>query len=185
MKKQYIIGGLAVIGSVALVAYLLKPKAPRRNSEGFYNAVGKGISNRVPIASETTNILNLKAEIKMSINKLISYCSGKNPNPTIIFDNLNLIRLKIEEFYLKILFLELDESENIWNFNYLLLGINLQFPTGQWYLQQLPNYGQGLYGQLKLLNDVKRGASPFVKTSVLQFLNNLKLKFDQLSSGVN
>ena len=37
MKKEYIIGGLAILGAIALVAYLRKPK---RNSEGFYNAGG-------------------------------------------------------------------------------------------------------------------------------------------------
>jgi len=43
--KKIIVGGLAVIGGIALVAYLLKPKAPRRNSEGFFNAIGKGNSS--------------------------------------------------------------------------------------------------------------------------------------------
>ena len=41
MKKEYIIGGLALVGGIALVAYLLKPKAPRRNSEGFFGANGR------------------------------------------------------------------------------------------------------------------------------------------------
>ena len=40
MKKEYIIGGLALVGGIALVAYLLKPTAPRRNSEGFFGADG-------------------------------------------------------------------------------------------------------------------------------------------------
>jgi len=44
MKKEYIIGGLALVGGIALVAFLLKPKAPRRNSEGFFGANGKTIS---------------------------------------------------------------------------------------------------------------------------------------------
>ena len=39
MKKEYIIGGLAIVGAIALFAYL-KPKAPRRNSEGFFGATG-------------------------------------------------------------------------------------------------------------------------------------------------
>ena len=38
--KKLLVGGLAVIGGIALVAYLLKPKAPRRNSEGFFNVGG-------------------------------------------------------------------------------------------------------------------------------------------------
>jgi hypothetical protein len=38
MKKEYIIGGLALLGAIGVVAYLLKPKAPRRNSEGFFGA---------------------------------------------------------------------------------------------------------------------------------------------------
>ena len=39
MKKEYIVGGLAIVGVIALFAYL-KPKK-KTNSEGFYNAVGK------------------------------------------------------------------------------------------------------------------------------------------------
>ena len=41
--KKLLVGGLAVIGGIALVAYLLKPKAPRKNSEGFFGA--NGIAN--------------------------------------------------------------------------------------------------------------------------------------------
>jgi hypothetical protein len=44
MKKEYIIGGLAIVGAVALFAYL-KPKATRRNSEGFFNLGGKDACN--------------------------------------------------------------------------------------------------------------------------------------------
>jgi hypothetical protein len=40
MKKQYVIGGLAVLGVIAVIAYLKKPKA---NSEGFYSANGRTI----------------------------------------------------------------------------------------------------------------------------------------------
>jgi hypothetical protein len=45
--KKIIVGSLAVIGGIALVAYLLKPKAPRRNSEGFFNM--SGFSPKPPI----------------------------------------------------------------------------------------------------------------------------------------
>jgi hypothetical protein len=41
MKKEYIIGGLALLGAIGVIAYLSKPK---RNSEGFYNATGRGIT---------------------------------------------------------------------------------------------------------------------------------------------
>lgn len=37
MKKEYLVGGLAVLGAIALVTYLRKPK---RNSEGFFGASG-------------------------------------------------------------------------------------------------------------------------------------------------
>ena len=40
MKKEYIIGGLAIVGAIALFAYL-KPTAPRRNSDGFFGASGE------------------------------------------------------------------------------------------------------------------------------------------------
>jgi hypothetical protein len=38
MKKGYLVGGLAIVGAIALFAYL-RPK-PRRNSEGFFGASG-------------------------------------------------------------------------------------------------------------------------------------------------
>lgn len=38
MKKGYLVGGLAIVGAIALFAYL-RPK-PRRNSEGFFSASG-------------------------------------------------------------------------------------------------------------------------------------------------
>jgi hypothetical protein len=38
MKKEYIIGGLALLGAIGVIAYLNKPK---RNSEGFFNASGR------------------------------------------------------------------------------------------------------------------------------------------------
>ena len=47
MEKKYIIGGLAIVGAIALFAYL-KPKTAKRNSEGFFGANGrrtKGISS--------------------------------------------------------------------------------------------------------------------------------------------
>jgi len=39
MEKKYIIGGLAIVGAIALFAYL-KPKTVSRNSEGFFNMSG-------------------------------------------------------------------------------------------------------------------------------------------------
>ena len=41
MDKKLIVGGLAVVGALALVAYLLKPKSPKQNSEGFFGANGR------------------------------------------------------------------------------------------------------------------------------------------------
>ena len=38
MKKGYLVGGLAIVGAIALLMYL-KPK-PKRNSDGFFNAGG-------------------------------------------------------------------------------------------------------------------------------------------------
>jgi hypothetical protein len=37
MKKGYVIGGLAVLGAIALISWYKKPK---RNSEGFFGADG-------------------------------------------------------------------------------------------------------------------------------------------------
>ena len=38
MKTEYVFAGLALLGVIAIVAYVQKPK---RNSEGFFNAMGK------------------------------------------------------------------------------------------------------------------------------------------------
>jgi hypothetical protein len=38
MKTEYVFGGLALLGVIAIVAYVQKPK---RNSEGFFNAMGE------------------------------------------------------------------------------------------------------------------------------------------------
>jgi len=44
MKKGYLVGGLAVLGAIALIAWYKKPK---RNSEGFFGATGgTGLSPR-------------------------------------------------------------------------------------------------------------------------------------------
>ena len=39
MKNQYIVGGLVVLGAIALLAFY---KAPKKNKEGFYGASGCG-----------------------------------------------------------------------------------------------------------------------------------------------
>jgi hypothetical protein len=39
MKKEYIIGGLALVGVIALIAFYTKPK---KNKDGFYGASGCG-----------------------------------------------------------------------------------------------------------------------------------------------
>ena len=38
MKTEYVFGGLALLGVIAIVAYVQKPK---RNSDGFFSASGK------------------------------------------------------------------------------------------------------------------------------------------------
>jgi len=38
MNKGYLVGGLAIVGAIALFAYL-RPK-PRKNSDGFFSASG-------------------------------------------------------------------------------------------------------------------------------------------------
>jgi hypothetical protein len=43
MKTEYIFGGLALLGVIAIVAYVQKPK---RNSDGFFNAKGLDSSSK-------------------------------------------------------------------------------------------------------------------------------------------
>jgi hypothetical protein len=37
MKKEYLIGGVVIVGLIALLAWY---KSPKKNSEGFYSASG-------------------------------------------------------------------------------------------------------------------------------------------------
>jgi len=43
-NKKLLMGGLAIVGAIALVMYL-KPK-PRRNSEGFFGASGGSLTGK-------------------------------------------------------------------------------------------------------------------------------------------
>lgn len=78
--KKLLVGGLAVIGGVALVAYLLKPKAPRRNSEGFFNLSGSAPAppqQILPISTGDCNLPNTFVRIvKTSKDGVVkSYCA--------------------------------------------------------------------------------------------------------------
>lgn len=46
MNKGYLVGGLAIVGAIALFAYLT-PKKARKNSEGFFNAEGARLCSRI------------------------------------------------------------------------------------------------------------------------------------------
>jgi hypothetical protein len=48
MQKGYVIGGLAVLGAIALISFYKKPK---RNSEGFFGASGR-MSSTKRVASQ-------------------------------------------------------------------------------------------------------------------------------------
>ena len=73
MKKEYIIGGLAILGGLSLLAYF-KSK-PRRNSEGFFEAVGSGAEDTKPI----------RAFWGINNGVCTLYVSGMNPDGTKAF----------------------------------------------------------------------------------------------------
>ena len=50
MKKGYVIGGLAVLGAIALISLYKKPK---KNSEGFFGANGRASTTANGTASTT------------------------------------------------------------------------------------------------------------------------------------
>jgi hypothetical protein len=56
--KKILVGGLAVIGGIALIAYLLKPKN-KANSEGFFNAGGRILPIKEPILPKNQEVCNL------------------------------------------------------------------------------------------------------------------------------
>jgi hypothetical protein len=73
MKKEYIIGGLAIVGGLSLLAYLTSKS--RRNSEGFLEAVGSGAGDTKPI----------RAFWGMNNGVCTLYVSGMNPDGTKAF----------------------------------------------------------------------------------------------------
>jgi hypothetical protein len=73
--KKLLVGSLAVIGGIAAVAYLLKPKAPKRNSEGFFNAIGTKVVEKTPISSSAScNLPDTFVRRVYTNNGLKSYC---------------------------------------------------------------------------------------------------------------
>jgi hypothetical protein len=53
-NKKLLVGGLAVVGAIALLMYL-KPK-PKKNSEGFFGADGKkGLTSRARVRCRRPN----------------------------------------------------------------------------------------------------------------------------------
>ena len=52
MKKGYLVGGLAIVGGIALLALLGKKRG--QNSEGFYNARGTGFATQPSLNSTST-----------------------------------------------------------------------------------------------------------------------------------
>ncbi len=52
MEKKYIIGGLAIVGALALFAYL-KPTSAKRNSGGFFGADGLKMQSSSTISEES------------------------------------------------------------------------------------------------------------------------------------
>lgn len=79
--KKILVGGLAVIGGIALVSYLLKSKAPRRNSEGFFNIGGFSpappMQQILPISTGNCNLPdNFTRIVKTTKDGIIkSYCA--------------------------------------------------------------------------------------------------------------
>ena len=98
MKKEYIIGGLAIVGGLALVAYLLKPKSPKLNSDGFFNAVGSGATDTKPNY----------AFFAISNGVCTLYVHGVNPDGSKAYyksasnssDTYHLTSIKGNEYYL-------------------------------------------------------------------------------------
>ena len=174
IKKEYVIGGLAVLGTIGIITYLNKPK---KNSEGFFNASGKILlaSKKLPIPTKTNEFLVLKDKINSEIAQNQQELKRKNLDINKLFNMLNSIRESIENFYLGVLFYEADDSGTYESFNYLLLGIKGQtMPPSKGFT----DWNGGLYGSLKLINDAKRGY-PFDKNRHLVFLKNLQFLFNE------
>ena len=72
MKKEYIIGGLALLGVIGVISYLSKPK---RNSEGFFGATGGRYSTLRP---KTGNCAVCKTENETYYRPNNRICSGRD-----------------------------------------------------------------------------------------------------------
>jgi hypothetical protein len=83
MEKKYIIGGLAVVGAIALFMYL-KPKN-KANSEGFYGANGRlttkgGATSKVYLQCKRPNgsyyLTNAQGHCDYSSDKEVGYVNN-------------------------------------------------------------------------------------------------------------
>jgi len=130
IKKEYIIGGLAILGGIGVIAYLNKPK---KNSEGFFNASGKFFTekrnkNNINYGHVSSNqILALKNKVNSLFAESIKYLNSPDAKANVLLNNIKQIRLLSQEFYLKMLVVNgytdyLDEPQ-ISNFYWFLTGV--------------------------------------------------------------
>ena len=88
MKKEYIIGGLSLIGVIALITYFKKPK---RNSEGFFNALGNN-SSSLPIKQIPSSFYREDRFCKVCVKYAkIPSPNGKSITVKSIYDTSNPI----------------------------------------------------------------------------------------------
>jgi len=95
IKKEYVIGGLAVIGAIGVIAYLNQPK---KNSEGFFNAVGGGTKDTKPdyaFWATANGVCTLYVHGVNADGTKAYYKSASNPT-----DTYKLIPIKGNEYYL-------------------------------------------------------------------------------------
>jgi hypothetical protein len=85
MKKEYIIGGLAIVGGLSLLAYFTSK--PRRNSEGFFNAVGKKTINKQEIPSSLIPTFFRRRIFTVSYGITKNYCANFFIAPNILGTN--------------------------------------------------------------------------------------------------
>jgi hypothetical protein len=140
MKKEYIIGGLALVGGISLVAYLNSKSKIRINSEGFFNAVGRNVGEKTPIriinyyTTNSQELLTLKNKVKSLFTESLNYLNNPEAKADILSNYAKQIRLTSQEFYIKMLDVMnstgfIDEPQ-VHNFVWFLTGVPSPYNAG-------------------------------------------------------
>ena len=118
MKKEYIIGGLAIVGGLSLLAYLTSK--PRRNSEGFFNALGSSKADPNSLQEQKKREIARLANLVRSQINAVNNTGSYDRRVNALKNALSLV----QQIYLTLLSWDVDNQGLTADYMLLTLGKN-------------------------------------------------------------